>query len=79
MLSLLHAIVYFSANGEPALDLKTIRDAFGEQQNWTVINEGYNYRRADGKVQLWCSIMPAIGVGTEEYMQTKAHYKRGAD
>ncbi len=45
----MHAIVNFSAKGEPELDLKTIRDAYGEHQDWTTINEGYNYRRADGK------------------------------
>ena len=69
---------YFSAKGDPELDLKTIRDTYGNQQNWTTINEGYSYRRADKKVQLWCSVMPAIGVGTEEFMQAKANYKRAA-
>jgi len=76
--SVVHAIVYFSAKGAPELDLKTIRDTYGDQQSWTTINEGYNYRRADKKVQLWCSAMPAIGVGTEEYMQAKANYGRPA-
>ena len=74
--STVHAVVYFSAKGEPELDLKTIRDAYGERQDWTTINEGYNYRRADGNVQLWCSAMPAIGIGTEEYMRANAQFKQ---
>ncbi len=72
--SVVHAIVYYSAQGDPELDLATIRDTYGDQQDWTVINKGYNYRRADRQVQLWCSAMPAIGVGTEEYMQAQSQY-----
>lgn len=77
--STVHAVVYFSANGDPELDLKTIRDAYGEKQDWMTINEGYNYRRVDGNVQLWCSAMPAIGVGTEEYMRAKAQFKQSTN
>jgi hypothetical protein len=73
--SVVHAIVYYSAKGEPDLDLKTIFDKYGESQPWMTINEGYTYRRQDGHVRLWCSAMPAIGVGTESYMQTEGAHK----
>ena len=73
-----HAIVYYSTGGDPEMDLETILTFYGETQGWLTINEGYNYRREDGKIRLWCSAMPAIGVGTEEYMQNQATYK-GAD
>jgi hypothetical protein len=73
--SAVHAIVYFSAKGEPEMDLTTIREKYGGKQHWDTINEGFTYRRADQQVRLWCSAMPAIGVGSEEYMRAEAEQK----
>jgi hypothetical protein len=69
------AVVYHSAKGEPELDLKTVWSKYGETQEWRAVNEGYTYLRADGRVRLWCSAVPAIGVGIEEYMQADANYR----
>ena len=69
------AVVYHSAKGEPELDLKTVLEKYGETHEWKTINEGYTYLRADGRVRLWCSAVPAIGVGSDEYMQADANYR----
>ena len=69
------AIVYHSSQGEPDLDLKTMFNKYGANQQWKTINEGYTYLRSDGQVRLWCSAMPAIGVGNEEYMQADANFR----
>ena len=71
----IHAIVYFSARGQPDLDLETMIKTYGESQEWTTVNKGYLYRRRDGRIRLWCSAMPAIGVGTEEYFRAESEYK----
>lgn len=73
--SQVHAIVYYSSKGEPELDLKTMFERYGESQSWVTINEGYTYRRQDGEVRLWCSAMPAIGVGTERYLRAEGEQK----
>jgi hypothetical protein len=44
-------------------------------QEWKEVNEGYTYLRADGSLRLWCSAVPAIGVGFEEYMKADASYR----
>lgn len=69
------AVVYHSAKGDPELDLETIMTKYGEKQEWKTINVGYTYLRADDRVRLWCSAVPAIGVGIEEYMQADANYR----
>lgn len=71
-----HAILYLSSRGQPELDLETMRKSYGNGQDWITVNEGYLYRRRDGKVRLWCSAIPAIGVGTEEYFQAENEHKR---
>jgi hypothetical protein len=69
------AVVYHSARGEPDLDLKTVWHKYGERQEWKTVNEGYNYLRMDGRQRLWCSAVPAIGIGIEEYMEAEASYR----
>ncbi len=54
--SLVSAVVYHSAKGEPILDLETVRKTYGEGKEWKTVNEGYTYLRADGSVRLWCSV-----------------------
>jgi hypothetical protein len=69
------AVVYHSAKGDPELDLETVWMKYGEMQEWKEVNEGYTYLRADGRLRLWCSAVPAIGVGFEEYMKADASYR----
>ncbi len=73
--SFVNAVVYHSARGEPDLDLETVRNKYGEGKEWKTVNEGYTYLREDGLVRLWCSAVPAIGVGFEEYMRADANYR----
>jgi len=69
--SKIHAVLYQSARGHPELDLATIFKAYGNGQDWTTVDEGYLYRRSDQSVRVWCSAIPAIGVGTEEFFKAK--------
>lgn len=69
------AVVYHSAKGESDLDLKTVWNKYRETQEWKTINEGYTYLREDGRVRLWCSAVPTIGVGLEEFMRANTNYR----
>lgn len=40
------------------------------------MEEGYWYQRNDGKVRLWCSAVPAIGVAFVEFLAAKAEYAK---
>ncbi len=73
--STVSAVVYHSAKGDPELDLETVWKRYGEGHEWKTVNQGYTYLRADGHVRIWCSAVPAIGVGFEEYMQADANYR----
>lgn len=64
-------VTYWSAHASPKADLKCMLEKYGEGIGWNVIETGYLCCRKDGKVRLWCSIAPAIGVATEEYFAQK--------
>ena len=54
----IHAIVYFSARGQPELDLETIVKEYGNGQDWTTIDVGYLYppaHPASGQILLFPS------------------------
>ena len=66
-----HTIAYWSQVGHPNRDLRHMFQFYGEGSKWTTINEGYLYYREDRYCALWCSAVPAIGVGTIEYRDEK--------
>ena len=39
------------------------------------MEEGYWYQREDGKIKLWCSAIPAIGVAYVDFLTAAAEYK----
>ena len=65
-----HLVTYWSQRGFPG-DLKYIMDGYSDNQKWNTMTAGYQYRRSDGALRLWCSAMPAIGVGTQEILSIK--------
>lgn len=73
----IHSITYWSTHPDPANDLAYMLKRFGEGHEWRVLTEGYSYQRADGKVRLWCSAAPGIGVATSEYQDAMATFRRG--
>jgi hypothetical protein len=46
---------------------------------WHVLEEGYWYQREDGKLKLWCSAAPAIGVAYTEFLSASAELKKARD
>lgn len=65
------AVIFFSANGDPELDLETVMTAYGNDSRWVEINPGYDYRLSDDSIRLWCSVMPGIGVGTTDFVKAQ--------
>ena len=73
---LIQCITYWSAFADPARDLACMREGYGEGQTWNPLTEGYLYQRDDGKVRLWCSAVPAIGVATADYLAEEGKAKK---
>jgi hypothetical protein len=71
----IHALVYFSFPGDPNRDLEFMFRQYGDGLEWVAVDQGYLYYRADRKIRLWCSAMPAIGVATNEYWASMEAYK----
>jgi hypothetical protein len=63
----IQAIVYYSDNSNPPMDLAAVLAAYGEGHKWATVNEGYLYFRGDGRLRLICSAVPIYDVGTAEY------------
>jgi hypothetical protein len=72
---LIHSITYWSAYADPGRDLVHMLKQYGGGQQWNVLTEGYLSQRADGKVRLWCSAVPAIGVGTADFLAAQGAAK----
>ena len=64
-------ITYWSAHADPNRDLKCMLAKYGKKIGWDEVEQGYLCIRKDGKVRLWCSVAPAIGVATVEYFSAK--------
>jgi len=76
---LIHSVAYWSAYGDPNRDLACMFDRYGEAKKWDALTAGYLYYRADREVMLWCSAIPAIGIGTIEYQEAKTEFKKRLD
>jgi hypothetical protein len=72
----IHSIIYCSAKADPARDLQCTLDRYKEDSRWEVMEEGYWYQREDGKVRIWCSAIPVIGVAYVEFLAARAEYKK---
>lgn len=75
----MHSIVYWSSHADPSRDLVSMLTHFGEGHTWEELTSGYSYIRADREVRLWCSAIPAIGVGTREYQQAETFYRKSRE
>jgi len=64
-------VAYWSAHADPNRDLECMLDKYGKEIGWDEVEQGYLCIRKDGKVQLWCSVAPAIGVAAVEYLDAK--------
>lgn len=70
------SITYWSAYAAPNPDLKCMLETYGKGIGWNDVETGYWYFRKDDKVRLWCSVVPAIGVATTEYLNAAGDAKR---
>ncbi|MHA3773917.1 hypothetical protein ACXR0O_20490 [Verrucomicrobiota bacterium sgz303538] len=69
------SITFWSVKSDPGRDLRYMLDQYGEDSGWNVMEEGYWYQRKDGRIRLWCSVAPAIGVAYVEFLTAKAELK----
>lgn len=67
-----HQVVYWFEDPSPDEDLVFIAGHYRDGQNWVELNPGYLYYREDEEIRLWCSALPAIGVGTIEYFKAES-------
>ncbi|MCC6125372.1 MAG: hypothetical protein IT426_10445 [Pirellulales bacterium] len=72
----IQSIIYESEKADPTRDILCMFNRYGEGIRWKVIEEGYWYLREDGKVKLWCSVAPVIGVGYVEFLAAMQEYKK---
>ena len=64
-------VTYWSAHPDPNRDVKCMLQKYGQGIGWEEVEKGFLCVRKDGKVRLWCSVAPAIGVATTEYFDAK--------
>ncbi|WP_050026348.1 hypothetical protein [Verrucomicrobium sp. BvORR034] len=50
-------------------------EGYKEGNGWQVMTEGYWYQRSDGRVRLWCSAIPAIGVAYTDFLRAKSDFE----
>lgn len=70
------SITYWSSHSAPIPDLKHMLKKYRGDSLWNDTEPGYWYFREDGKVRLWCSVAPAIGVATTEYLKASSDAER---
>lgn len=73
---LVHSVTYWSQCSHPDGDLRYVLRQYAEGKKWRLIEKGYLFYRKDGDRRLWCSVAPAIGVGTMEHMRAKSEDRR---
>jgi hypothetical protein len=49
---------------------------YQENSRWSLLEQGYWYVRDDGKLKLWCSAIPAIGVAYAKFLSTAAELEK---
>ena len=73
---IVHRVAYWSEYPDPRPDLAWMLDTYGAGLGWSVMTEGYSFRRNDDQCWLFCSAAPVIGVGTTLYNKAKAEVRR---
>ena len=68
----IQSITYWSLKADPGSDLDCMLGAYSGSSEWQIMEEGYWYQRKDGELRLWCSAIPAIGVGFIEFLRAKS-------
>jgi hypothetical protein len=69
---IVHEVIYWFEEPSPDEDLVFIARHYGQDHEWNELNPGYLYYRDDEQVRLWCSAIPAIGVGTIGYFKAQS-------
>lgn len=72
-------ITYWSHHAAPTRDLRWMLETYGKGIGWDEVERGYWYWRKDGRVRLWCSAAPAIGVATKAFFDAKRASKEKRD
>lgn len=75
----IQSIVYWSEAPSPNRDLNRVLEYYKENSQWDVVEEGYLLQRQDVKMRVWCSAIPAIGVGLIDYLNVHAELKLAND
>jgi hypothetical protein len=68
----IHEIVYWFDKPVLDEDIVFIARHYGEGHQWNTLSRGYLYYRDDEQVRLWCSAVPAVGVGTLAYFKAQS-------
>lgn len=65
-----HSAVYWHLDEEsdPDSELLHVGMTYSAGKSWVQLSPGYLYQTEDNKYRLWCSAVPAIGVGTVEFL-----------
>lgn len=71
----IQSITYWSLKADPGRDLDCMLDAYSGSSEWQIMEEGYWYQRKDGVIRLWCSAIPAIGVGFIDFLGARSEHK----
>lgn len=77
--NVIQSITYWSQFSIPGPDLSHMLKQYSDGHGWDLVEEGYLYQRKDRKVRLWCSAMPAIGVGNVEFLSNSSQPVETAD
>jgi hypothetical protein len=75
----IRSITYWSAKSDPSRDLRCMLETYKGDSRWVLLEEGYWYQHEDGKMKLWCSAVPAIGVAYVDFLSAKAELKKESD
>ena len=71
------SVTYWSAKSDPGRDLTYMLTHYQDDSRWDVMEKGYWYQRVDGKLRLWCSAIPALGIAYVDFLQTKKRAEDG--
>lgn len=72
----IQSITYWSAKGDPPRDLAWMLENYKDDSQWALVEEGYLYQREDGKLRLWCSAVPTLGVAYIDFFIANGQLKQ---
>jgi hypothetical protein len=74
-----HVVAYHFPARIKDQELAEVLRFYGQDQKWQTLTEGYSYQREDGRRNAWCSALPAIGVGTDTFMERRSAENQDPD